>query len=62
MRENHLRWYKHMLTRYLDAVIKRGEIINVSGMRRNRGRLKKTLMKTINKDLSILNVTQYMIF
>ena len=50
MRENHLRWYKHVLGRSSDVVVRRGEIINISGMRRDRGRTRKTLIETINKD------------
>ena len=62
MREDHLRWYRYMLKRPPNAVVKKDEIINVNGTRKDRGRPKKTLIETINKYLSTLNVTKHMIF
>ena len=35
-------------------------MINVSGMRRDRERPKKTLIETMNKDSIALNLTRYM--
>ena len=37
-RENRLKWYEHMLMGYPDAIVKRGEMINVNNTRRGRGR------------------------
>ena len=50
MRETCLRWYKHVPIRPPGTMVKRGEMINVSGIRWGRGMLKKTLLETINKD------------
>ena len=35
MRENHLRWYRHVFKRPLDVVVKRDEMINISDTRRD---------------------------
>ena len=62
MKENRLRWHGQMLRRLLDAVVKRDEMNNINDMRRGRGKPKKTLIKTINKYLSTLNLTKHMAF
>ena len=59
MRENHLTWYEHVLRKPSDVVVRRYEIINVSSMRRGIGIPNKALMETINKYLSILNLTKH---
>ena len=62
MRKNRLRWHGHMPKRHPDIVVKKEKMINIIGMRRGKGRPKKTLTETINKDLSILNLTNHMTF
>ena len=51
-----------MLKRSLHTIIRRGEIINVNDTKKDRGRPKETLIETINKDLSTLNLTKHMTF
>ena len=46
----------------MDVIVRRDEMINVSGTKRRRGRPKNTLIETINKALSTLNLTKHMIF
>lgn len=46
----------------MDIVVRRSAMINVSCKRRDRGRPKKTLIGTINKDLNTLNLSKHMIF
>lgn len=58
MRKDHLRWHKHR--RHLDTIVKRSKMINVSSMRIDIRWLKKILVKTINKKLSILNLFTYL--
>ena len=62
MRKNSLKWYGHALRRSPDAIIGKGEIINLSDTRSERRRPKMTLIETINKDLTILNLIKYMTF
>ena len=51
-----------MVRRPPDAIVGKGEMINVSGARRNRGRPKNTLIAIVNKDLIILNLIKHIIF
>ena len=41
-------------------LVRRGELINVSGTRKGIGRSIKALIETINKNLSTLNLTRHM--
>lgn len=52
MKENHFIWYEHTIQRSIDAIVKRGEIINISGMMGDREKPKFFLIKTINKILN----------
>ena len=62
MRENCLRLYEYVFRRPPDVVVRRDEMINVSDTRKDKGIPKKTLIRTINKYLSILNLTKHMTF
>jgi len=42
MRENHLRWFRHVRCRPTNAPIRRAELINLGQVKRAKGRLKKT--------------------
>lgn len=50
MRKNRLKLYEHMLMKHLDTIVLRDEIIN---FRTNNERLKKILIKIINKNLQL---------
>ena len=52
----------HVFRRLSDAIVRRGEIINVSDTRRGRRRPKETLIETINKVLGTLNLTKHITF
>ena len=54
MKENYLRWCRHVLRIPLDAIFRKSEMINVNGTRRDRGKHKETL--------SILNLIKHMTF
>lgn len=62
MRENHSRWYEYVLRKYMNAIVRRNKMINISGKRRDKGRSKKTLIKIINEYLNALNFTKNMVF
>ena len=62
IRKNRLRWYENVLRRHPDVIVRKCIITNVSGIRRDKEKSKKILIKFINKDLSILNLTKYITF
>ncbi|RXI00577.1 hypothetical protein DVH24_000811 [Malus domestica] len=54
VRENRLRWFGHVQRRSTDALVRRCDYgAEVQG-RRGRGRPRKTLKKTLRKDLRVL--------
>ncbi|KAM1032662.1 hypothetical protein FF1_036269 [Malus domestica] len=60
LRENRLRWFGHVQRRPTNASVRRCDYgIEVQG-RRGRGRPKKTLEKTLRKDLKYLDLTEDM--
>lgn len=43
MMKNHIKWYKYMLRRSINAVFERGDIINCYCIWKDRGRLKEII-------------------
>lgn len=62
MREKRLKWYEYMVRRPMVVIIRRSKMININDMRKNKGRLKITLIETINKELNSLNLTKQITF
>ncbi|CAN6716432.1 unnamed protein product [Malus baccata var. baccata] len=60
MRENRLRWFEHVQRRSTDASIRRCDYETEVQGRRGRGRPRKTLEKTLRKDLEYLDLTEDM--
>ena len=52
LRENHLRWYGHVLRRRVDALVGKVEPFKVEGRRRKKGRPKECLLKTLCNDMT----------
>lgn len=46
----------------MDVVVRRGDTFDISGARKGRGRPMNSLLETINKDFSILSLTEHMTF
>lgn len=59
MRENRLRWYEHVLRRSTVLVVRRDKMITISGMKRDKGKPKNSLIKTTNKDSNTLNLIKH---
>ncbi|KAM1471250.1 hypothetical protein ACFXTO_042189 [Malus domestica] len=60
MRENQLRWFGHVQRRPTDAPVRRCDYGTEVRGRRGRGRPRKTLEKTLRKDLEYLDLTEDM--
>lgn len=57
MREERLRWLKHVKRRYIDVPARRCEQLAMVGLRRGRGRMKKYQGEVIRQDMTHLQLT-----
>lgn len=55
MRENRLNWFSHLQQRPLNSPIRRIHKITINGARRTRGRPIRVWLKTIEKDMLMIN-------
>jgi len=60
--ENRLRWFGHVERRPIDAVVRRVYQLEESHIKRGRGRPRKTIRKTIRKDLEVNELNSNMIY
>jgi len=60
--ENRLRWFGHVERRPVDAVVRRGDQMEESQVRRGRGRHKKTIRKTVRKDLEVNELDSNLVY
>ncbi len=58
MRESSLIWFGHVQRRVIHAPMKKCNLIQVKGMKRDRWRLKITLMEVVKRDMLITEVTK----
>ncbi|KAJ7982614.1 Retrovirus-related Pol polyprotein LINE-1 [Quillaja saponaria] len=58
MKENRLRWFRHIQRRPIDAVVKQGDLVQVPGIRRSKGTPKLTWGATIEKDMAVLRINE----
>jgi len=58
MRETRLRWFGHVKRRSVDAPMRRCELINIPGGKRERGRPKKSLDEVIREDLRVVGLSE----
>ena len=47
--ESHLRWFGHVQTRAINALVRNSKLIQVEGNKKGRGRPKITLLELIKK-------------
>ncbi|KAJ7957392.1 Retrovirus-related Pol polyprotein LINE-1 [Quillaja saponaria] len=58
MKENRLRWFGHIQCRPIDAIVKKDDLVQVSGVRCGKGRLKLTWGTVIEKYMATLGITE----
>ncbi|KAJ7946136.1 Retrovirus-related Pol polyprotein LINE-1 [Quillaja saponaria] len=61
MRENRLRWFGHIQRRPMDTVVKQGDMVQVPGVRRGKGRPKLTWGAVIEKDMAVLGINENLV-
>lgn len=57
LRENRLRWYRHVLRRPIDALVRKVKALQVKSHRRGRDRPKKCLREIFSSDMSKLGLS-----
>ncbi|KAL4185358.1 hypothetical protein AMTRI_Chr10g5540 [Amborella trichopoda] len=62
MRESRLRWAGHVWHRPSTIPIRRCELVQVEGLKRERGRPKRTRLEVVRKDMGIYGFTENMTF
>ena len=60
LREIRLRWFDHIQWRSTGAVVKRCNTVTVDGNVKGRGRPRLTWTSVVNRDMSLLNLTNEM--
>ncbi|KAL4188164.1 hypothetical protein AMTRI_Chr09g42710 [Amborella trichopoda] len=62
MRESRLRWAGHVWSRSSTTLVRRCETVKVEGLKRVKGRPKRTRLEVIRKDMRTYGLTEGMTF
>jgi hypothetical protein len=60
MRESRLRWFGHVQRREIIALVRKSELIQVEGTKKDRGRPKIRSTEVVNNNMLIKNITESM--
>ncbi|PKU84030.1 ataxia telangiectasia mutated family protein [Dendrobium catenatum] len=62
IRESRLRWFGHIKRRPCDDPVRRVEVLDLTYVKKGRGRPKKTWLENIRNDLSLLDLNENLTF
>ncbi|PKU64467.1 ataxia telangiectasia mutated family protein [Dendrobium catenatum] len=62
IRESRLRWFGHIKRRPFDDPVRRVEVLDLTYIKKGRGRPKKTWLENIRNDLSLLDLNENLTF
>ena len=62
IRESRLRWFGHIKHRPSDDPVRRVEVLDLTYVKKGRGRPKKTWLENIRNDLSLLDLNENLTF